>query len=57
MIYITSASGRQWQTEDAETAATFVAECGFTYTDKKEHTKWLTQKVESLGTSAISGMI
>jgi len=33
MIYITSASGRQWQTEDAETAATFVAECGFTYTD------------------------
>ena len=35
MIYITSASGRQWQTEDAETAATFVAECGFTYTDTK----------------------
>ena len=36
MIYITSASGRQWQTEDAETAATFVAECGFTYTEAQE---------------------
>ena len=39
MIYITSASGRQWQTEDAETAATFVAECGFTYSDTQEGTK------------------
>ena len=39
MIYITSASGRQWQTEDAEAAATFVAECGFTYTDTDAPTK------------------
>ena len=33
MIYITSESGRQWQTEDADAAAMLVAECGFTYTD------------------------